>query len=364
MQITVRKLVRQLVETQRENGQALDRPHRVAVVAAVVENPWPSGFVADLLPGLDEAAEELGTIIGPATVELLGEDVEAFGKAALVGIDGEVEHGSALIHNLRFGNVFRNAAGGTELLPAAEKVGFDRRPDRHRPQAQARLEDPLAPPDVHVLGRRRAAATRDPRALRSHQSGTSPRPPRDVRGRGRRDSRCRGGAVTALDTTGTSMDIDDPSWISAAHLEYTITSWSTQSNVKPLPIAGGEGSWFWDYDGKRYLDFQSQLVNLNLGHQHPRLVDAIKRQADRLCYIGPSMGNDMRSELGALIAEVTPGDLKSTFFTTGGAAAIENAIRLARHFTGRSKIITRYRSYHGATAGAISLTGDPRRWGS
>lgn len=124
MQIIVRKLVRQVVETQRENGQLLDRLHRVAIVAAVIENPWPTGFVADLLPGLDEAAEELGTIIGPPTVELLGEDVEAFGKAALVGIDGEVEHGSALIHNLRFGNVFRNAAGGTELLPAAEKVGL------------------------------------------------------------------------------------------------------------------------------------------------------------------------------------------------------------------------------------------------
>jgi len=123
VQITVRKLVRQLVETRRENGQPLDRIHKVAVVAAVIENPWPSGYVADLLPGLDDAAEELGTIIGPATVELLGEEVEAFGKAALVGLDGEVEHGSALIHNLRFGNVFRNAAGGTELLPAAEKVG-------------------------------------------------------------------------------------------------------------------------------------------------------------------------------------------------------------------------------------------------
>ena len=131
-----------------------------------------------------------------------------------------------------------------------------------------------------------------------------------------------------------------------------------------MPIAGGEGSWFWDHTGKRYLDFESQLVNLNLGHQHPRLVEAIKRQADRLCYIGPSMGSDVRSELGALLAEITPGDLKASFFTTGGAAAIENAVRLARHVTGRSKIVTRYRSYHGATAGAISLTGDPRRWGA
>lgn len=124
MQITVRKLVRQIAETHRENGQPLERVHRVAIVAAVIENPWPAGFVADLLPGLDEAAEELGHIIGPATAELLGEEVEAFGKAALVGIEGEVEQGSALIHNLRFGNVFRNAVGGTELLPAAEKIGL------------------------------------------------------------------------------------------------------------------------------------------------------------------------------------------------------------------------------------------------
>ena len=156
----------------------------------------------------------------------------------------------------------------------------------------------------------------------------------------------------------------DPEWIAAAHREFTITSWSTQANVHPLPIAGGEGSWFWDHTGKRYLDFESQLVNLNLGHQHPRLVEAIKRQADRLCYIGPSMGSDVRSQLGALLAEITPGDLKASFFTTGGAAAIENAVRLARHVTGRSKIVARYRSYHGATAGAISLTGDPRRWGA
>ena len=134
-------------------------------------------------------------------------------------------------------------------------------------------------------------------------------------------------------------------------------STSTRSRSPAAP-----GCWFWDAGGKRYLDFQSQLVNLNLGHQHPRLVEAIKRQADKLCYIGPAMANDARSELAALIAEVTPGDLKSSFLTTGGAAANENAVRLARQYTGRNKIITRYRSYHGATAGAITLTGDPRRW--
>ena len=152
----------------------------------------------------------------------------------------------------------------------------------------------------------------------------------------------------------------DPSWIQDMHVDHYIQSWSVQG-ARPRVIAGGEGSWFWDADGKRYLDFQSQLVNLNLGHQHPKIVEAIKKQAERLCYIGPSMGNDVRSELAALIAEVTPGNLTASLFTTGGAAANENAVRLARHYTGRSKIVARYRSYHGATAGAMSLTGDPRR---
>lgn len=169
-------------------------------------------------------------------------------------------------------------------------------------------------------------------------------------------------AVTAAPEHLATIAPDDPDWVAAAHREFTITSWSVQSSVHPITIQGGEGCWFWDAQGKRYLDFQSQLVNLNLGHQHPRLVEAIKRQADKLCYIGPAMANDARSELAALIASVTPGHLQASFFTTGGAAANENAIRVARQFTGRHKIITRYRSYHGATAGALTLTGDPRRW--
>ncbi|MEM7171036.1 MAG: aminotransferase class III-fold pyridoxal phosphate-dependent enzyme [Pseudomonadota bacterium] len=151
----------------------------------------------------------------------------------------------------------------------------------------------------------------------------------------------------------------DAAWIQQAHVDHYIQSWSTQG-AKPKVITGGQGSWFWDADGKRYLDFESQLVNLNLGHQHPGLVQAIKDQADRLCYIGPAMGSDVRSELAHMMAELTPGNLTSTFFTTGGAAAVENAVRTARHYTGRSKIIARYRSYHGATAGALELTGDPR----
>jgi len=151
-------------------------------------------------------------------------------------------------------------------------------------------------------------------------------------------------------------------WVAKAHREYNITSWISQSGPMPLVVEGALGCWFWDDKGKRYLDFQSQLVNLNLGHQHPAIIEAIKKQADRLCYISPSMANDVRSELATVIAEVTPGDLHSTFFTTGGATAIENAVRLARHYTGRQKVIARYRSYHGATSGALALTGDPRRW--
>ena len=144
--------------------------------------------------------------------------------------------------------------------------------------------------------------------------------------------------------------------------EYILYSWSVQGAISPIPVAGAEGRYFWDYDGKRYLDFASQLVNLSLGHQHPKVIAAIKEQADRLCTIGPPMATESRSRLGRLLREVTPGNLHMSFFTNGGAEANENAIKLARWYTGRHKIVARYRSYHGATAGAVSLTGDPRRW--
>jgi taurine--2-oxoglutarate transaminase len=144
-----------------------------------------------------------------------------------------------------------------------------------------------------------------------------------------------------------------------AHLVH---SWSVQSALNPIPVERAEGRYFWDYNGKRYLDFAAQLVNLALGHQHPRMVAAIKEQADVLCTIAPSLANDKRSELARLVAEVMPGDLNHTFFTNGGAEANENAIKLARWVTGRDKIVVRYRSYHGATAAAVTATGDPRRW--
>jgi len=144
--------------------------------------------------------------------------------------------------------------------------------------------------------------------------------------------------------------------------QYVLHSWSVQDAVAPIPVAGADGRYFWDYDGKRYLDFASQLVNVSIGHQHPKVVAAIKEQADKLCTIGPPMATEPRSTLARMLAEVTPGDLTMSFFTNGGAEANENAIRLARWYTGRHKVIARYRSYHGATAGAITLTGDPRRW--
>ena len=161
-------------------------------------------------------------------------------------------------------------------------------------------------------------------------------------------------------TTETNSQLGEQ--IRADAKQYVIHSWSVQDAINPLPVAGAEGRYFWDYDGKRYLDFASQLVNVSIGHQHPKLVAAIKEQADQLCTIGPSMATEPRSRLARLISEVTPGDISMTFFTNGGAEANENAIKLARWYTGRHKIIARYRSYHGATGGAITLTGDPRRW--
>src|SRR5436189_5561903 len=142
---------------------------------------------------------------------------------------------------------------------------------------------------------------------------------------------------------------------------YLIHSWSVQSAISPLPVAGGEGRYFWDYDGKRYLDFASQLVNVSIGYGHPKVVAAIREQAETLATIGPPMATESRSRLGKLLAEVTPGDLAMSFFTNGGAEANENAIKLARWYTGRHKVMVRYRSYHGPQAGAVPPPGDRRR---
>lgn len=148
----------------------------------------------------------------------------------------------------------------------------------------------------------------------------------------------------------------------ADHKDHVFTSWSAQDSINPMPVAGGEGSTFWDLEGNRYTDFASQLVNLNLGHQHPRMVAAIKAQADRLCTISPTFANETRTEAARLIASHAPRGLEKVFFTNGGAEANENAIRMAKVHTGRSKVLAAYRSYHGATAAAIAATGEPRRW--
>ena len=173
--------------------------------------------------------------------------------------------------------------------------------------------------------------------------------------------------MTELDQrTVVAARLDDLSEQRVRELDrsHVFHSWSAQGLIDPLPIARAEGSYFWDYAGKRYLDFSSQLVNVNIGYQHPKVVAAIQEQAARLVTIQPSFANDARSEAARLIAEVAPDGMDVVFFTNGGAEANENAIRMARLHTGRHKIMAAYRSYHGATAAAITMTGDPRRWPS
>jgi taurine--2-oxoglutarate transaminase len=152
--------------------------------------------------------------------------------------------------------------------------------------------------------------------------------------------------------------------VAAADRAHVFHSWSAQHLIAPLPLAGGAGSEFWDHEGNRFLDFSSGLVNLNLGHQHPRIVEAIVEQAQRLCTVAPTFANQTRNEAAALIVAHSPDGIERVFFTNGGAEATENAIRMARIHTGRHKVLAAYRSYHGSTHGAIALTGEPRRWGS
>jgi len=153
----------------------------------------------------------------------------------------------------------------------------------------------------------------------------------------------------------------DSSRIAENEKKYVIHSWMAQKDFKPFIVTGGKGAVIWDETGKKYLDFSSQLFNVNIGHQHPKVVAAIKEQADKLCYVGPGPANDTRGELCRMLAEIAPGDLVKTFLSSGGGTANENAIKIARLYTGKSKIISRWRSFHGATYGAISITGDPRR---
>ena len=146
--------------------------------------------------------------------------------------------------------------------------------------------------------------------------------------------------------------------------KHTIYEWSVQTKVDPIPVSRAEGVYFWTPEGKRFLDFNSQLMCTNVGHSHPRVVKAIQDQAATLAYANPFMATEVRARLGQKLASITPGDMDSFFFTNGGAEAVENAIRIARVVTGRHKVLVRYRAYHGGTAGALTLTGDPRRWAS
>jgi taurine--2-oxoglutarate transaminase len=144
--------------------------------------------------------------------------------------------------------------------------------------------------------------------------------------------------------------------------QHTIFEWSAQAAVAPIAMAKAQGIFFWDANGKRYFDFNSQLMCTNIGHQDKRVIQAIKDQADKLTYANPYMATEGRALLGKKLAEIAPGDLNKSFFTLGGAEANENAIKIAKMVTKRNKVIVRYRSYHGGTAGAATLTGDPRRW--
>ncbi|MDX2007254.1 MAG: aminotransferase class III-fold pyridoxal phosphate-dependent enzyme [Meiothermus sp.] len=142
--------------------------------------------------------------------------------------------------------------------------------------------------------------------------------------------------------------------------DYSMFSWSVQSTSNPIHMTKSKGVWFWDGDGNKWIDFSSQLININVGHQHPKVLEAIKKQVDELCFAGPSFATEPRGVLGKKLAEVT--GLAKAFYTLGGSEANENAMKMARLFTGRDKIITRYRSYHGATMGSMTASGDPRRW--
>lgn len=148
----------------------------------------------------------------------------------------------------------------------------------------------------------------------------------------------------------------------ANDLAHVFHSWSAQDKVNPTVIDSAAGSWLTTADGTRYLDFSSQLVYTNIGHGHPKVVEAIAAQAAKLCTLAPAHASAAKSEAARLVAEIAPGDLDSIFFTNGGAEATEHAVRMARQFTGRNKILSRYRSYHGATSTAITITGDERRF--
>ena len=164
-----------------------------------------------------------------------------------------------------------------------------------------------------------------------------------------------------LETTPKTMTGEEMIALSKKH---TLFEWTAQSKADPIPVAHAKGIYFYTPEGKRFIDFNSQLMCVNIGHGDDRVIRAIQEQAAALAYASPFMATEPRARLGAKLAELAPGDIDVFFFTNGGAEANENAIKLARLTTGRHKILARYRSYHGGTAGSMTLTGDPRRWAS
>ena len=148
------------------------------------------------------------------------------------------------------------------------------------------------------------------------------------------------------------------------NLDYTLFSWSKQAGLNPINVSHAKGVYLWDYEGKRYIDFSSGLMNVNIGHAHPKVTEAVVEQMNKVSYVTPSCTTKARGDLGKKLAEITPGDLNKAFFTVCGATAIDNAIKLARLYTGRHKIIARYRAFHGASYGGMSAGGDPRKLAS
>src|SRR6188474_705812 len=146
--------------------------------------------------------------------------------------------------------------------------------------------------------------------------------------------------------------------------QHSLYEWSAQAHVDPIPVAKSKGIYFWTPEGKRFIDFNSQLMCVNIGHGDPRVIKAIQDQAAVLAYANPFMATEVRAKLGQKLAQICPGDIDVFFFTNGGAEANENAIRIARLATGRHKILARYRSYHGGTGASLTMTGDPSRWRS
>ena len=143
--------------------------------------------------------------------------------------------------------------------------------------------------------------------------------------------------------------------------KYTVASWTAQDQWNPLSMTKAEGVYFWNADGKKFIDWSSQLMNMNIGHGNKYVNEAIKKEVDKISFGYPGIATESRGKLGEMLNDITPDHISKSFFTNGGADAVENAIKMARLFTGRNKIMTRYRAYHGGTFGAMTAGGDPRR---